>query len=110
MNPNDIIYPVAIICVFGSAVLLVGMATTSWFMRVTDGRLRQCPNCHRKGAGYIVQTDSIESNSHMDFQGRTPLRITHEAFEDHYECEHCGHTWVVPFQRTTQEKRKSPRS
>ena len=106
MNASDIIYPAVIICGFAIAAILVVMATTSWLFRMTDSRLRQCPNCGRKGAGYITKTDTVDSKSHMDFTGRTPLRITHEAYEDHYECTHCGHIWVIPFQRTTREKRK----
>ena len=110
MNVNDIFYPGLIIC----GLLIVGglviFATTSWLFKVTDGRLRRCPNCERKGAGYITHTDTIESNSHMDFKGRTAVRVTNEAFEDHYECEHCGHTWMIPFSRTTREKRKSQRT
>lgn len=106
MSAREIIFPVMIICGFATAAILVAMMTTGWLFRVTDGRLRQCPNCKRKGAGYIFKTDTVESQSHMDFSGRTPLRITNESFEDHYECEHCGHTWIIPFQRTSREKRK----
>ena len=106
MNASDIIYPALIICGFAAVAILVVMTATGWLFRVTDGRLRRCPNCKRKGSGYITKTDTVESKSHMDFSGRIPLRITNEAFEDHYKCEHCGHSWVIPFQRTRREKRK----
>lgn len=106
MSARDVLFPALIICGFATVAILVAMVTTGWLFRVTDARLRQCPNCGRKGTGYITQTDTVESKSHMDFSGRTSLRITHEAFEDHYECEACGHTWMIPFERTSREKRK----
>ena len=110
MSINDIFYPSLVICGLLGLGALVAVATTSWLFNVTDGRLRQCPNCKRKGAGYIFQTDTLDTRTNVEFRRRIAYLTTHESLEDHYECEHCGHTWIIPFNRTTREKRKPQNS
>lgn len=106
MNVNDIFYPGLIICGLLALGAIVAIATTSWLFNVTDGRLRQCPNCNAKGAGYITESDPIETRTTVEFKKRVAYLVTRESFEDHYECEKCGHNWMIPFTRTNREKRK----
>ena len=104
MTASDIFYPGLVLCV---VLLLGGLAAfgvTSWLFRMTDGRLRQCPSCKAKGAGYITQTETLETFTNTEYRRRVAHHVTHESLEDHYECEQCGHTWVIAFTRTTRER------
>lgn len=104
MTASDIFYPGLVLCI---VVLLGGaaaFAVTSWLFLSTDGRLRQCPECKTKGAGYITQTDTLEIFTNTEHRRRVAYQVTHESMEDHYECEKCGHTWVIAFTRTKRER------
>ncbi|MFQ5615057.1 MAG: hypothetical protein ACE5GO_01135, partial [Anaerolineales bacterium] len=85
------IFPSLLICGFIGLVILIGIAASMVWFRYVDGYLRACPECHRRGAGYIVETETVSSHSHTDYKGRNPVRITEEHIIDHYQCEHCDH-------------------
>jgi hypothetical protein len=101
---GEIFYPLLLIVIMLVLMAVVGIGTSMVWLRVMDGRLRKCPNCNQKGGGYITESETLDSRSHMDFKGREPMRITIEELNDHYKCEQCGHTWSITFQRTDRER------
>lgn len=99
-----IVYLTLLICGFVSVVILIGIAVSALWLRYIDRHLRACPRCRRKAAGYIVETETASSHSHVDSKGREPARVTEEHLIDHYQCEHCGHTWTRSFKQTKRTR------
>ena len=59
-----------------------------------------CPECGKKSAGEICDTDEIQLSSHIDHRGRKAVRIKEVEITDHYKCTECAHTWSRSFKRT----------
>ncbi len=91
MDLTPIILPLVLVCGLFGIVMAVGVVGSAfWYI---DRDLRACAECGSKGTGYIVDTDTISSQTHMDYKGQTPMRVTEKHLIDHYECEECGHKW-----------------
>lgn len=107
MDASQVVYPVLLICGLLALMLVVGTSATYLGLRVVGARFGTCPNCGRRGAGRIVENEVIDSRSHMDFKSRTPKRVTVKTFEDHWQCQHCGHEWTKTARETERKAVKS---
>ena len=74
---------------------------------------RPCPECGRRGAGELVESQVINSKVHTEWRnarsifrrnstGRELVRVTESTYEDHFECQYCGHQWT----KTAQERKR----
>ncbi|MDX1522869.1 MAG: hypothetical protein R3264_14675 [Anaerolineae bacterium] len=109
MALDTILFPGLLVCGFLGIMFLVALGSSFLWLRYVDGRYRRCPECGRKGAGYVVETELVDSRSHIDFKGRSRTRVTVETHNDHYQCEHCQHMWTAKFQKTDRIALKKPK-
>jgi hypothetical protein len=105
---GEVLYPSLLICgVFGLFFLLAVVSSylaLTWFNK----RATQCPACDRKGAGEVVESRVLNSVTHTEQrtrwglfrQDRYMVQVTDETYEDHFECQHCGHRWIKTGQWT----------
>ena len=99
MNLTDILYfglVFLIILAFFAILWLIGGYLLAWDV---DRKYRTCPNCKRKGTGFIIETESELISSQINRDKLTPLRIQREKVTDQYQCEACQHTWTKTFER-----------
>jgi len=105
MDTGAIFYPLLLACAIIVVMLVVGVGFSYLGLLAFDAQIRTCPNCHKRGAGAIVATEIIDSQSNTTwnptrsftgaFAGRPRLfEVTEENFEDRYECKNCGHKWT----------------
>lgn len=84
---------------------VVGIGLSYLGLLVVDGEVRRCPECHRRGAGDIINSEVIDKLSYTDSSGkwnqllnpaklRRQIQVTEKTHQDHYECRHCGHQWI----------------
>ena len=97
----NIFYPIFVFCGLAVAIVLISVALTVLFL---DRHIRTCPECRRRGVGYIVNTETVESNTHFDYRGGQGAKVKKEHLVDHYKCEHCGYQWT----RTIKRKERIP--
>lgn len=109
MNLDGIIYPGLVVCMLLAIMLIMAVGSSYLWLRHVDGSYRKCPSCGKAGAGYVLETNLLNSQTHVDHKGRAPARVTKETFEDLYECEHCKHQWKVKFQKTDRKDLKKSR-
>lgn len=110
MDFLEIIYPTLVMCAPITLVIIIGIAVTALWLKIMDKNIRACPECGRKAAGTIVETEEVELSSHVDHNRRISVRIKKLKIIDHYQCDFCEHTWVRSFNRTEQVPIKgSPR-
>ncbi len=102
MDILAIIYPSAIICLLFSVIILVGIGFSYLWLKILDKQARKCPNCQRKGAGNVTESEVIASNHYMDYKRQPARRVAEKTYQDHYECEYCGHTWTKTATETTR--------
>ncbi len=93
--------------VYGLIVaLIIGLMALFWIAGgyimffFIDRRLRACPNCKRKATGQIIESEAELISNAVDHKGKRPLRVKVEKVTDHYQCEHCQHSWAHTFERT----------
>ena len=103
MDINAIFYPSLLICGLLGIALLVILGSTIYWMRHADGEYRQCPECGKQGTGYIVDTNLLDSQSHVDHKSGSGKLIILETFEDRYQCEECNHEWTAVFEKATRK-------
>ena len=111
----DLIYPIGMICgMFGIFILAQIVITYIW-LRWLSAKATRCPECGRKGAGELVDSNEIDSKAYIQWKDvrnifgrdsgkRQRIRVSEKTYEDHFECRYCGHQWMT----TAQEKKKSP--
>ena len=95
-----IFYPTFLILFFFGVIIFVGTIFSYWWLVVYDKRSRTCPKCGTVGGGQLSDSYIVNSENHMDFKGMRPSRVTINTHEDHYQCEHCGHTWIKTAKET----------
>ena len=110
MNLDAIFYPGLLMCGFMILALLAIFGSILYWMRHADAQYRKCPECGQLGAGYIVNSELVDSQSHIDHKSWRRKKIIVENIEDQYECEHCKHNWTVDFQRASRTALKTPKS
>lgn len=98
---RELFYLMLVLCGLVIAFLAAVVFIT---IKVLDRRLRRCPECDRTGTGFIADTETFESNSHIDYRQNNPMRTKEFRRVDHYECEHCGHQWT----RTSERVDRTP--
>jgi len=117
MNWADVVFPSLIMCGLFAIILVVGIGSSYLWLTWLNKRATKCPECGKTGAGELVESKLIDSRSRLErkthgsiFRQRArPIRVTEEVFEDHFECQYCGHRWVRTAQwaRTMPEKKSS---
>jgi hypothetical protein len=100
----DFVYYI-LLCLIWVAVFVIFWAICGFIIfRVVDRKLRACPDCKRRAAGIITNTEIEELGLQVDHTGKEPMRIKSEKVTDQYECKHCGHIWM----RTYERKERTP--
>ncbi len=85
-----------IILAFFAVIWLIG----GYFLaRSVDRDYRACPECKRKGTGFIIATEVETLETRIDRSKLTPFRVKRESVTDEYQCEFCQHTWTKTFER-----------
>lgn len=116
MDWLDVVFPSLIVCGIFAIMLAVAIGCSYLWLAWLGKRATKCPECGKTGAGELVESEVIDSKSHLDWKGRSgtsqqasPLRVTEETYEDHFECRYCGHRWikVAQWTKTIPEKRES---
>jgi hypothetical protein len=102
MDILAILYPSLLVCAFFGLILLVGIGFSYLWLRMLDRRMRKCPRCQKVGAGAVTESTVIASKNYMDFQRQPPARVAVKTYEDHYECQYCGHKWTKTAEETTR--------
>lgn len=100
MNFTDLFYYTLIFLGILAVFAVIWLIGGFFIYRAVDNKLRRCPNCKRGGAGVILETETESMGVKMDRTGKELLRIKSEKVIDHYECQHCQHTWDRSFVRT----------
>ena len=111
----DFVYPLGVICgLFGIFVLAQVVITYIW-LRWFSAKATRCPECGRKGAGALLHSEVVDSKEYVQWKNarsffglgtgkRQRVEISNKTYEDHFECQYCGHQWT----RTAQERKESP--
>lgn len=99
MNFTDLFYYLLIFLIILAIFAVIWLIGGVIIYRIVDNKLRRCPNCKRGAAGFIVQTETEALGIRMDRTGKELVRIKSEKVTDHYECQHCKHTWIRSFER-----------
>lgn len=99
MTFTDFLYFVLILLILLAAFGLFWLVAGYIIFRSVDSKLRRCPNCKRGAAGVIVESETEPLGTRIDRMGKDMVRVRHEKVIDHYECNHCGHTWIRSFER-----------
>jgi len=95
----DLLYFTLILLIFLAIFAIFWLISGYAIFRAVDHKLRRCPNCKRGAAGIIVETETEPLGIQMDRTGKELVRIKSEKVIDHFECNHCGHTWIRSFER-----------
>jgi hypothetical protein len=90
--------------------VLVGIGCAYWALIIFDKRMRKCPHCHQTGGGDITESTLIGSKNYMDFKHQPPIRVTVKSYEEHYQCQYCGHTWIRTAEETVRFSHFSKKS
>jgi DNA-directed RNA polymerase subunit RPC12/RpoP len=114
MDWADVFFPSLIVCGIFGIMLAVAIGCSYLWLMWLNKRATKCPECGKTEAGELVEDKLIESKSHLEWKTHgsasrdpSPLRVTEETYEEHFECRYCGHRWVQTAQwtRTTPVKR-----
>jgi ribosomal protein L37AE/L43A len=117
MGWSDILVPSSVICGLFGVMLVVGIGFSYlWLVRLNK-EATKCPECGKRGAGELVESKVIDSKAHWEWRRHISIfrqdvrrvQVTEETYEDHYECQYCGHQWTKTAQwtRTTPEKKRT---
>lgn len=104
----EFVFPLLLIAIFIGIMFGVTTLTSYFWLRHMDNTVRRCPQCEAKGAGEITETVELDSSSEVDFKRKPPRLIVTKHFEDHYECNQCGHSWTRTFRETEVRRHKVP--
>lgn len=108
MNWADIVFPSAIVCGLFGIILAVGVGFSYLWLVWLNKQATKCPECGKPGAGELVEGKLIDSRSHWErktqgnifHRDESPVQVTKETYEDHFECQYCGHQWTRTAQLT----------
>ena len=88
------------LCIIWVGIFVIFWGICGYFLyHLVDRKLRACPSCKRKASGKIESTDLEPLGTQIDRSGKEPMQVISEKVTDHFECEHCHHTWVRTFER-----------
>ena len=117
----DILVPSLLVCGSLGIILLVGIGFSYLWLVWLGKETTKCPECGKRGAGELVESKVIDSKVHVEWQTpgtldrdsgqRQPIQVTEETYEDHFECQYCGHRWTKTAQwtRTAQGEKRTRR-
>jgi DNA-directed RNA polymerase subunit RPC12/RpoP len=108
----SIVYPTLLVCGFFGVILLVGIGFTYLWLLWWNAEAVKCPECGRRGAGELVESDVIARKSYTQWRdgknilgrsvaGRHQIRVTEQTYDDQFACKHCGHRWIKTAHETT---------
>ena len=100
----DFFYPFFALCGFLLIFVIILFVTMGLWYRYVDNNVRGCPECETRGSGYIINTEVLNSSSHVERKGLRRYRITEEHLVDTYQCSNCHHEWT----RTLNQKTRMP--
>jgi hypothetical protein len=106
MDFGAIFYPTFLVCFLFGIILATGIGFSYLWLVMFDKQARKCPDCHKLGGGDITASELIASKQYMDFKRQPPVQVTEKTYEDHYQCQHCGHTWTKIGQETLHKRVK----
>ena len=99
MNFSDFGYYI-LLCLIWAGIFIIFWAICGYIIfRVVDRKLRACPGCKRRAAGFITDTEIEPLGSQVYHTGKSPMRVKSEKVTDHYECKHCNYTWMRTYER-----------
>jgi hypothetical protein len=111
MDSGGLFYLILVACGFLVIMLVVSVGFSYWWLVSLDAQGRKCPNCGKKGAGNLLSSDTLSADSYTKWSrprgfagmgGRPQLmEVTEKNYEDHYECQQCGHRWSKAGKETT---------
>lgn len=114
----DVFYPSLLICAPLIVIFLVTVGVCYLWLTWWSKRATRCPECGKKGAGELTESQLInstvrtEQRTHYGLfrQEQRPTQVKEETYEDHFRCQYCGHQWVKTAQwtQTIPEKKPSP--
>jgi hypothetical protein len=99
MSLTDVLYFLLTLLVIFAFFAVIWVIGGYLLARSVDRDYRACPNCKRKAAGTITDTEVEILSTQIDRSKLTPMRVTREKVTDQYKCEYCGHTWEKTFER-----------
>ena len=116
MNWHDVLFPTLIVCGLFGLILLVGIGFSYLWLVWLNKQTAKCPECGKTRAGELIESKVISSRTHTEqktvqgiFRQKVSLvQVTEETYEDHFECQYCGHRWTRTAQwtRTMPEKKR----
>jgi predicted RNA-binding Zn-ribbon protein involved in translation (DUF1610 family) len=116
MGWADILYPLVLTGGICGIVLLVSIGFAYLGLVWMNRRATKCPECGKVGAGELVESELINSmvrtemRTHLGLFRRetSPVQVTEETYEDHFECQHCGHRWtkIAKWTKTSPEEER----
>ncbi|MGD1994972.1 MAG: hypothetical protein PVI59_17395 [Anaerolineae bacterium] len=112
----DVLFPSLLICGLFGVILLVGIGFSYLGLVWLHKEMTKCPECSRRGAGELVEREVVASEVNTEWKDRRGIfgrdrdrrqlvQVTEETYEEHFECQYCGHCWT----RTTQETQRDSR-
>ncbi len=115
MEWANYVYPVLSICGLFGVILALGIGFFYLWLLYLGKKASKCPECDRKGAGELLESEVIHSKVYTEWRDasgfrkgsgeRQQIQVTEKMYEDHFKCEHCGHEWTT----TAQEIERAPR-
>lgn len=109
----EILFPTLLVLIFFGLIILTGIVFSYLWLRWLNAEITKCPECGRRGGGELVESKVIASKAYTEwkeaqrlfgqFANRKQIRVTEKTYEDHFECQNCGHQWT----QTAQERKQS---
>jgi hypothetical protein len=106
MSWIDLLYFILVLLVILAFFAVLWVIGGFLLARSVDRNYRACPECKRKGAGYIVDTDIEILGTQIDRNKLTLFRVSREKVTDYYQCEVCQNTWEKSFMRENRTPMK----
>jgi hypothetical protein len=89
-----------LICLIWVMIFVVFWSIAGFLIyRFVDRKLRACPNCRKRAAGMIQETEIEPLTTKIEHTGKESVQIKSEKVTDHYQCKHCEHTWLRTYER-----------
>ena len=117
MDWVDAAFLFLIVCGLFAVMLVVGVGSSYLGLIWLNKQATKCPECGKIGAGELVESKLINSVSRVEQKTRSgifrkksrPVRVAEETYEDHFECQYCGHRWMrtAQWDRTIPKKKKN---
>jgi len=108
MTLIDLLYFALVFLIILAFFAVIWMIGGYFLARSVDRDYRACPECKRKGTGFIINTKIETLGTQIDRSKLTPFRVKREKVTDRYQCDHCQHTWIKTFEREDRTPIQKP--